>query len=377
MKILTNTNLHSGGGIARRANEMISYCRKRDIPLVVIGITKKDYKVKEVGSVKIYHIPLDGGLNHSMDVYKGVRNIGELEKKLKSTIDSIQKIIENEKVDVVLSEGTFYAPWMMHKASKNLDKPTIVTFAGILTKEESDAPVPLNTLFRQIESDFNRLDNLYVFPSHLTKKEVEKIFGRNIERSIVIPNGVTPEFFEESYSSKKTNSIGFVGRNHPIKNIEFLISLAEALDRNNLNYNISIVSKIKKGKKIRKKLEARAIEIIPTMSTANLREFFAEMGIIVSPSLFETYGNVPLEAVATGTPALVSKKMGVSEVFQKLGLKNLVLEDFNSAKKVLDKVKEVMGLTIKKDTIEQIRENLRWDKVMRRYIKVCEVATPT
>ncbi len=93
MKILTNTNLHSGGGIARRANEMIRYCQKRDIPLVVIGITKKDYKVKEVGSVKIYHLPLDEGINHSKDVYNGRRNIKELEKKLKSTINSIQKII--------------------------------------------------------------------------------------------------------------------------------------------------------------------------------------------------------------------------------------------------------------------------------------------
>ncbi len=376
MNILTNTNLHSGGGISKRANEMIRYFEKKKLPLTVIGVSKENYKIERKGSVKIYHVPInsDKKIEHTIDIYKGLKNIDNLEKRFNPTIETIEKIISDEKIDLVLSEGTFYAPWMIHRATKKLNIPMIVVYAGILTKEESDVPEPLNNLFRQIELDFNRLDNFYIFPSRLTKREVEKIFGRKIEKSIVIPNGISKEFFKESYTSKNKNSIGFVGRNHPIKNLEFLISLAKVLDKKGDKYDISAVSKIKDGKKIKKELEDRNIRIIPTMSTDKLNDFFREMGIIICPSFFETYGNVPAESIATGTPALISENMGVSEIFQEIGLTNLILEDFSSTEKVIDKVKENVGLSIKKSIIEQIRETLTWDSTMGKYVKTCEEA---
>ncbi|UZE93606.1 MAG: glycosyltransferase family 4 protein [Candidatus Pacearchaeota archaeon] len=374
MRILTNTNLHSGGGIARRANEMIRYCEEKGIPLVVIGITKEKPKIEERGSVKIYHLTVGKGVNCSMDIYRGLRDINDLERRLKPTIKEIQEIMKDERIDVVLSEGTFYAPWMIYKASKNLNKPTIVNYAGILTKEEAGTPAPLLHLFKQIELDFDRPNNFYVFPSKLTKREIEKIFRRKIKNSIVIPNGVAPEFFKEECITKKKNSIGFVGRAHPIKNIEFLISLARALDKKSSNYHILAVSEIKKDKEIRKKLEDRDIEIVPEMSTYKLRQFFMKMTVIVCPSHFETYGNVSLEAIATGTPALVSENMGVSEIFRDLGLTNLVLEDFSSAEKVLNKIIETTSLKIKEGTREQIKSYLHWDKIMNKYIKICEAS---
>jgi glycosyltransferase involved in cell wall biosynthesis len=79
------------------------------------------------------------------------------------------------------------------------------------------------------------------------------------------------------------------------------------------------------------------------------------MGIVISPSHFETYGNVAKEALATGTPAIVSPNMGVSETFNKLGLNDWVV-DFNSVKSVYNKIENIIGEPVSEKTREKMKK---------------------
>jgi glycosyltransferase involved in cell wall biosynthesis len=374
MKILTNTNLNSAGGIAKRADEMARYSKEHDIPLVVISIAKDKPKIIRDGPVTTYHIRTGNDINRTREIYRGTNNLETFSKKLERVIKETENIIEIEKPDVVLSEGTFYAPWTLHTASKKLKLPTIVSYAGILTKEEANAPEPYRTLFKEIEHDFNREDDFYIFPSSLTKMEVEKIFERKINKSVVIPNGVSKEFFDESKrNGRNSKEIGFVGRAHPIKNIEFLVQLAKKIRESGKDYSISAVSHIRKDKPLRKELEENEIRLIPpNMNPSQLQNYFQTIGSVVCPSLFETYGNVPIEAVASGTPALISKNMGVVETFIDLNLENLILNNFASVEEVLQKISEISNNPIKRETREKIKKVLQWETIIQRYIGACE-----
>jgi glycosyltransferase involved in cell wall biosynthesis len=79
------------------------------------------------------------------------------------------------------------------------------------------------------------------------------------------------------------------------------------------------------------------------------------MGVVISPSHFETYGNVAKESIASGTPAMVSLNMGVSETFDNLGLNDWVI-NFDSVKSVYDKIENVMGETVHKDVKAKMKE---------------------
>lgn len=86
-----------------------------------------------------------------------------------------------------------------------------------------------------------------------------------------------------------------------------------------------------------------------------LSGFYSSMGVVISPSHFETYGNVAKEAVASGVPALVSSQMGVAETFKELGLNDWIT-DFRSVRDVYAKIREVSGQEVPSNVRMELQE---------------------
>lgn len=105
-------------------------------------------------------------------------------------------------------------------------------------------------------------------------------------------------------------------------------------------------------------------------------KFYRKINVVIAPSHFETFGNVAMEAIAVGTPALVSKRMGVYEVFTRLGLDDLIL-DFNDIEGVIRRIDEIIQNNatippkIRKLIAELIAEFYSWDTVVKRYLEIC------
>ncbi|MDP3771830.1 MAG: glycosyltransferase [bacterium] len=76
-----------------------------------------------------------------------------------------------------------------------------------------------------------------------------------------------------------------------------------------------------------------------------LKKFYLAQGLILCPSTFETFGNVPMEAACLGIPVLVSDKMGCAEILKKVGLANMVIS-FDDIGKVADRAQELCGQSI-------------------------------
>ncbi len=78
------------------------------------------------------------------------------------------------------------------------------------------------------------------------------------------------------------------------------------------------------------------------MSPTGLKRFYVTQGLVICPSIFETFGNVAMEAACLGIPVLVSEKMGCAEILRQVGLSNMVV-NFDDNEMVLAKVKELCG----------------------------------
>lgn len=92
----------------------------------------------------------------------------------------------------------------------------------------------------------------------------------------------------------------------------------------------------------------------------NWRDAYAIGDLFVMPSLSEPFGLTPLEAIGYGTPALVSKQSGISEVLQ-----NCLKVDFWDINEMVNQISAVMRSDALRDVLLQNSyqeyERLSWD----------------
>ncbi len=321
----------------------------------------------ESGPVTRYVLPLAEtiGTPNPNSIYRKAKSLDELEHAFAGLIDEMASIVKG--ADVVLLGGTYFVPWCLMKAARKERKPVVLVYAGILSMEITHLPEEMQETLRLMERDFYDPRIFYIFPSRLTKATVERIFGHSLDNSEVIFNGIPPEFLALKGPSTREYPIAFVGRNTPVKNPEFLLELARVLDK-----PLYMVTKEEADNKLIKDLRRASVVVLEPMESGKLARFYSSCGVVISPSRFETYGNVPLEAVSTGTPAIISSSMGVSEVFSILGLGNYI-SGFDDVLSVAGKLEGLLdsGERIPERVREKIRRELSWPSVISRYLEIC------
>ncbi|MFN7991292.1 MAG: glycosyltransferase family 4 protein [Candidatus Micrarchaeia archaeon] len=321
------------------------------------------------GPVSRHILPLSetiGTLNPN-NIYRRSDSISSLRENFAPLIREMMEIVKG--ADVVLLGGTYFVPWCLLQAARALRKPVVLCYAGILSMEIGHMPDDMQRTLRIMEKDFYDPDIFYIFPSALTKRTVEGIFGQELGNSEIIHNGVPLEFLSVDSPPQRRFPVAFIGRNTPVKNPEFLLDLALALGG---RHQVFMVTKEDEGNRLIRDLRKAGVAVLDPMDTGSLAGFYSETGVVVSPSRFETYGNVPLESVSAGTPALVSSSMGVSEVFSMLGLGGYV-GHFSDARAVAAHVERIIsdGERVPEEVRERIRAGLSWPAVISRYLRIC------
>ena len=135
--------------------------------------------------------------------------------------------------------------------------------------------------------------------------------------------------------------IAAVGRYSKVKNFDSFFALHKELLRRKWRHSAYFVT----NPDARIKKLPRTIEVLPPMTPDGLKKFYISQGLIICPSTFETFGNVPMEAACLGVPVLVSDKMGCAEILKKVGLENMVIS-FDDIGKVADRVQQLCGQSI-------------------------------
>jgi len=99
------------------------------------------------------------------------------------------------------------------------------------------------------------------------------------------------------------------------------------------------------------------------------RDAFAISDLFVMPSISEPFGLTPLEAVAYGTPSLVSRQSGISEVF-----KNCLKVDFWDITEMANQITSVVQNDDLRDTLtvnaQAECQNFSWENASKKVVAV-------
>jgi len=375
MKILTNIRFAQTAGIAQTLISFLDFVKKnKKGVLEIVGVNILDgantsYGKSQNGNILI--ISATARVPHIKDVVERANNIKDIRKSYQHVVDIYRKAIRNENPDVVLINGTYYMPWCLYLAAKEEKIPIVLHYHGVLTLETQNWPVKERKLFTEMEKSMDSEDAFYIFPSKITKKIVEgKIYGRKIKNSAVIPNPVPLHFFKNNKKNNNKVNIGIVSRWTGIKNVDFCKAFAKYNKDNGSKFVINLVSDLKK-EDVRYKELSEIIKIHPAVENKKLPGFYRKMGVVISPSHFETYGNVSKEALASGVPAIVSNNMGVAETYRKLGLNKWVI-NFGSVKSVYKKIKNIIGSRVEEDIREKLKNDYSSCRIFDKLVNTLE-----
>lgn len=357
MKIATNVTREYLGGITRSNVSFLDFYHGNGSGVMGIELNSRRYMQ---GPVIFQHLSPEwfdhNIINiHDIPLFKAIKSsksIKDLEKKYRPIIKIIKKLLIKSKPDVVFLNGTYYIPWIISIAAHELNIPIVLRYAGVYTKETENSKPKAKKFFNAIEKSFQKRVDYFIFPSRLCKDVVEKeILKKPVKKSFIIPN---PFNISEKYEVSKNveRRIAAVGRWDPIKNFPKYFKIHNVLLKDKWRHEAFFVTNDQKIKQIPKTMNRLA-----PMTHSELLKFYTSQGLIICPSTFETFGNVPMEAVCMGVPVLVSENMGCAEILKTAGLENMVIS-FEDNKKVAERVKQLCGQQILPKQINNLRKIL-------------------
>jgi len=360
MKIAINLTRDYVGGITTSNLSLMHHLHKQDYEFVGVELTGKMYmkgptlfrpfapELFDHHIINIHHLPIHKAVTSKTTLHS-------LKRHYQDAIDLTRNILRETKPDVVFLSGTYYIPWIISVAARLEKIPIVLWYSGILTKETEHTTPEKRKFYAKMEYDIASSASATIFPSKLCKTVVEtEVLKKKIKYAFVIPNPL-PNLFTESVPVNDTleRNISAVGRYTKIKNFDRFFDLHKILKKQNWAHTASFVTNVD----ISPKVVPKTIDILPPMTPEGLKSFYLSQGLIVCPSNFETFGNVPMEAVSLGIPVLVNDTMGCAEILCKAGLTNMIIS-FNDLEKVAERVKELCGQSILPKQMNAIRRML-------------------
>lgn len=361
MKIAINLSRESVGGITTSNLNLIKYLYKNNIQTFGVELnsdrhTKGSTIYRKLDPLLFDHNIISIHDFNFRELVKKGKSLKELEVLYKEIIDKVVLILKEDKPDAFVISGTYYIPWLLSIAAVKAKVPIILWYSGVLTKEVEHFKPYDRKIYGELEKSIIKRARKIIFPSELCQKTVEtSVTKKRVLNAYVIPNSVAREFLEETAVNYSVGrSLASVGRYTPIKNFKAIFDIHKILKKEKWEHECNFVTNVDKQKI---KGIPKSVSVFPSMDKAGLRRFYVAQGLIICPSLFETFGNVPMEAVCMGVPVLVSDQMGCAEVLKKAGLSNMVVS-FENVDVVVKKVKELCGQSILPKQLNALRRIL-------------------
>ena len=166
---------------------------------------------------------------------------------------------------------------------------------------------------------YSQMDRVYVNSQSYLERWVEKGLPR--EKLMILPRGLDTETFSTKHRDpefwKKRGAVGkvvlYVGRISKEKELEFLSRVAEKLPRKK-GVTFACVGEGPFLGELKKKMHEGIFTGV--LHGADLSKAYASADLFVFPSTTDTYGNVVVEAMASGLPVIVSNQGGPGELLR-------------------------------------------------------------
>jgi glycosyltransferase involved in cell wall biosynthesis len=305
----------------------------------------------------------------------------------KEQISLLAKFVEEKKPSVIFLNGFGILNWLLLKAAQQTNTPAVIQHAGIWSKELSIHKELYSKhsrkLMEQMEVDSSLLTSCEIFLNEWSKNYYQKnVFRGSSGKSTIIPLPFDFASFRLLSNSRRLRrfkfpkenfQIGTIARWDEIKNHTAILALAKSAKKLGLPWTFHTIVDIPQAKNYEKK-EAdykKYIDVIPPVDRIGVSDFCRSLDLIIMPSLFDVSPTVVLEAIASGTPVVISKNVGYySDFFHFEGKKWIV--DFSKPEKAIHAIKQLLGKNMSGKLTRKIKTSHNHRKVFAEYLKVFE-----
>lgn len=183
---------------------------------------------------------------------------------------------------------------------------SLIPFASSRTKEKIGKSIEKITFKGLMKLYF--LAQMQLAPNEELVADIKRLTRRP---SFLLGRGVDTEFLSPKKRCRKSDEInlGFVGRLRPEKNVRFLGQIEAALRKEGVeNYKFTIVGEGGERNWLENNLQKA--ELTGEIFGEELARAYANMDVFVFPSQTDAFGNVVLEAMSSGVPAVVMTEGG-------------------------------------------------------------------
>lgn len=292
------------------------------------GLLKRGHEVHVFARRWDPNVP-KGIIFHRVPTLKGPSFLKAL-----SFASQVKRLLKGERFDIVNSfDRTFYQD--IYRAGDGVHRewrkrlleitPNPITRLFILLN-------PLHLSLLSLEKRIFKKGNYkrIIAISQKGKEEIIKYYGVPPEDIVVIYNGVD---LGEFHPKNRTLFRKEIRKEFGIPEAEFLLLfVGSGYKRKGLRYLIEAISLLEKEKPLKLLVVAKGkkrpylrlakrlgIEDRITFAGGrkDLRKFYAASDLFVLPTIYEPFGNVCLETLASGLPIIVSKASGAAEIITK------------------------------------------------------------
>lgn len=161
--------------------------------------------------------------------------------------------------------------------------------------------------------------------SSASAHDISVCMGVEPGRIAVVPLGVDQQMFrprEGGPAAERPRIVTTSSSDVPLKGLRHLLSAFSQLSRDWPEAELVVVGKPREGptRDLARQLEAEGrLRFVHGLSTGELAELYASATICVTPSLYEGFGLPAIEAMACGTPVIVTDGGALPEVVGEAG----------------------------------------------------------
>ena len=355
---------------------------KSDFVDLIVASCTGFIDIKRVSSLLVPYISSKGyGSIYRQRRIKSDKNLGliygqNLFEEVNRYAMKAREIAINETFDLIHCHD-----WMTYlagiEAKKISKKPLIVQVHATEFDRTGGHP---NQAIYDIERMGMHAADLIIAVSNFTKNKIVEHYGINPEKVFVVHNAVEFTSFpdKEDFRIKSQDKIVlFLGRITLQKGPDYFIDAAKKVleKEKNIKFIVAGSGDMEAGmiEKAARLGIAKHVLFTGFLRGDDINRAYKMADLYVMPSVSEPFGITPLEAMRNGTPVIISKQSGVSEV-----IKNCLKVDFWDIDEMASKIIAVLNYNalhhcLKEHGLIEIKK-ISWNDSAKKCINVYERA---
>ncbi len=375
-------SFHEVNGVAHTSRHFEAFARRRNLPFLCVRAGRREPKFTEEGNLWTLELPrsflsfaLEKDLRYDPAFLRHIPLIGTVLDRFQPDLIHITGP----------SELGFFGAWLAHRrrlplaaswhtnVHEYLARRSQWFLRSLPRRRSVAAEQKIQNWTLAVAAKFYSLAGVLFAPNPELCTLLERTAGRPCHR---MPRGVDAEQFHPGKRHRDDHQfvLGFVGRLSVEKNITLLAEIQQELERMGItDFRFLIVGHGNEEAWLRERLP-RA-EFTGVLRGEALAATYAGMDLFVFPSHTDTFGNVVLEALASGVPAIVTPDGGPATIVRD-GETGRVVPDAKFAATIAGVLADPARHAVMRQAARTYALTMSWDAVFEGVYAAYETILP-